>query len=70
MQQIIRITTQHNGRHGSRGILTEIARRLGVTRAAVSAANRNPQKFSRIAAALVEYQKHGRLPEPTDQAHN
>lgn len=67
MKTIIGITTAHNGRAGNRGILTEIAKRLGVSRAAVSQANKNPRKYRHIASVLLDYQRYGRLPNPRNE---
>lgn len=64
---IIRVTARNEGRKGSRGIITEIANRLGVSRQAVSRVNKNPLKSQRIAAALELYQRTGRLPQPANE---
>ena len=65
---IVNITTRTKGPRGNFGIFTEIAARLGVSRAAVSKTNKNPKASARIAAALQQFQKTGRLPEPNDSA--
>jgi len=61
---IVAITTKTKT-PGSWGTLAEIARRLQVSRVSVSRANKNPRFSQRIAAALEEFQRTGRLPEDT-----
>ena len=68
---IIAITTRQKrrGPAGSRGVLSEIARRIGVSRAHVSQVNRDPRRSERIAEILREYHRSGRLPMQAGGRH-
>lgn len=61
---IVTITTRAKSPRGNHGIHAKIARLLGVSRAAVSKTSAKPTTSARIRAALEEYQRTGRLPQP------